>query len=103
MTPLLDQLRAKAKAATPGSWRHVIHGYDDLVEFGPGNYSDDITPANAEYIASANPETILKLLDALDMMGEALVYVHGQPFNGSWDAQAVYLNGVFHRVKEVLK
>lgn len=76
MTPLLEQLRLKARAATPGPW--IIDEDGDLVT---GNrmvlgqrllIADVMLGKDQLFIASANPETILKLLDALDVMRVAL-------------------------------
>jgi len=114
LTESIESLRSKAKAATPGPWHFERIAFSDgefsyerakggLIAIREMNFEQPMRAKfDADYIASANPETVLKLLDALDVMGEALKYVHSQPFNGSWDAQAVYLNGVLARAKEII-
>jgi hypothetical protein len=74
MTFDLDELESKAKAATPGEWQHedgrnvglYIDGRFEysLVAYcgGPDRENMHEGPANAAYIASANPATILALV-----------------------------------------
>lgn len=75
----LAELRRLAEAATPGPWKaRQGYGPDEFepggykyVQFGPteakaGGYgTDQLTPVNAEYIAAANPATILALLNRI--------------------------------------
>lgn len=70
----LDELESKAKAATPGEWQHEDGGYvgqyiDGRFEYslvaycgGPDRENMHEGPANAAYIAAANPATMLALI-----------------------------------------
>jgi hypothetical protein len=79
----LDDLEAKARAATQGGWVHVNHG--DYIELDPEDEHSPDGPIgmgtqdknrtnNASFIASANPETVLALIKvaraAKDMIKE---------------------------------
>lgn len=98
----IGKLRELAKKATPGPWHvhtttvagkeyyvngvgspdgvatkhnHQTSSVSDFVCQPAHGHSTDRTQEagkNMEFIASANPETVLKLLDALEVMGEAL-------------------------------
>ena len=73
----LRQLRELAMAATPGPWkadhnsifRYVSHRDWSPVLHAQYEYDTGVTievsDANADYIAAANPTTILRLLDTL--------------------------------------
>ena len=79
----LDELEALAKAATPGPWMRLFGErtvYDRLNDGCRGNaiVRTDIHPPlgkdidNLDFIAAANPETILALIALLREMGEEL-------------------------------
>jgi hypothetical protein len=65
----IAELKAAAEAATPGLWR----SYKYIVEFPKpeeGGFSLSNCPrpeANAEFIALANPATILKLIAVVEL------------------------------------
>jgi hypothetical protein len=68
MTFNLDDLEAKAKAATPGPWKSAYvkgHAFDQVfAEVNGGDFLCDVygkTSVDAAYIASANPATMLAL------------------------------------------
>ena len=76
----LDKLREKAQAATPGPWRVRLdaHSQDELstvaIELAPlrwftVGYAPD---ADADYIAAADPTTVLALIDRLQRVETAL-------------------------------
>lgn len=76
MTIDLDQLEARAKAATPGPWYTIwyrIYAYKKNVASAQEVYSyneeKEIPPkeaeANAAYIAVASPDTVLELIAEL--------------------------------------
>jgi hypothetical protein len=78
MTPL-DKLRALAEAATPGPWatkaprnlpRGVIAAGSMQVAdaFNDTHWTDEQCERNAAFIAAANPQTVLKLLDERDAL-----------------------------------
>lgn len=76
------RLRELAMAATPGPWRTHSAGTSDdgvvrtirdqskmsreVAITTTGDVTDEREAANTEFIAAANPQTILELLDALD-------------------------------------
>lgn len=72
MTPptSLSDLEKKAKAATPGPWRHAPEGQSSTfrhvfagTDDGPGQTVAQWTlPHDAAYIASASPDVILRLI-----------------------------------------
>lgn len=63
----LDALAELARKATPGPW--VVHAgrYEGsdycYVTEGKSNLADDIDPHDAAFIAAANPQTVLALID----------------------------------------
>jgi len=72
----INELEKLAKAATPGPWKWYrwTDGYNHVVE-------DDGTSVtsvryggldDSKYIAAANPQTILAMIELLREMGEAL-------------------------------
>jgi predicted phosphoadenosine phosphosulfate sulfurtransferase len=76
----LDDLEKKAQAATQGVWFSAEHGQyvsavcgdesthndSDNISFYNGHLvAESFRPKNAEYVASANPETILALIKAV--------------------------------------
>lgn len=87
---LLDQLRNRAAAATPGPWFHVEAngGHEHYV------YGEDLFPASrrkiawcpngdsshdAEFIAAANPATITDLINHIDRLETLLAWVDPEP------------------------
>ena len=72
-----NKLRKLAKKATPGKWSHNINGTCDYVE-SPSDHPNATwmicyaTKANSKYIAAANPETLIELLNLLKFQHEAL-------------------------------
>lgn len=77
----LDKLRKLAESATPGPWQ--TEGGMNLYVFTANNHtmiaesrgtgaglSDEQQTANAAFIASANPATILALLDVVEAAQE---------------------------------
>jgi Ead/Ea22-like protein len=67
-----DELRALALAATPGPWEIVTGPFTTCISSrsgfivgsdGMASYGQDVI--NANYIAAANPATVLALLDDL--------------------------------------
>lgn len=84
MTILVQQLRDRALKATPGPWQHERLG---IIQGGPmqtyvngqampqlftSHGADFMEPgdylANADFVAAANPATVLALLDELDQL-----------------------------------
>lgn len=75
MTPHLPALEAIAKAATPGPWGRapdpchydtlstIVGNCHRIAEIG--GVSVDEQDANAAYIAAANPETVLALIEMI--------------------------------------
>lgn len=73
MTNLIDQLEAAAKAATPGPWKRdnydrpnmqIIANGNEVIVFHHSHERQEaarVVP-NHQYIALANPDTILKLI-----------------------------------------
>lgn len=102
----LDELEAIAKAATPGPWgRREEHngpiGYEPSSGYGTGPvhferpndlHRGEIT-ADAEHIAAFNPDTALKLIEALRVCIEEYGNEAG-PFDGS---------PLHERLEEILK
>ena len=83
----LDKLREKAQAATPGPWRVRLdaHSQDELstvaIELAPlrwftVGYAPD---ADADYIAAADPTTVLALIDRCQRAETALRERSGGP------------------------
>lgn len=82
MTPLVERLRQLAKKATPGPWINDAPGcvakYWD--EGGKSTICLSTRSSIADdfpFIASANPQTVLKLLDAIEEMRGALEQYKG--------------------------
>ncbi|MDM3280747.1 ead/Ea22-like family protein [Citrobacter sp. Ce104] len=83
MTALNKQaLREAAEKATPGRWEYypgntsIEYNVDSLVEdqgsivyVDSGDFTRDQTDRNGEFIAAANPATVLALLDELEESG----------------------------------
>ncbi len=76
MTIDYEKLRVLAKGATPGPWRdghydghHVLvpdgcaRNSSGYLDYGGGIMCHDIREQDAQFIAAANPETVLSLLD----------------------------------------
>ena len=80
MTALNKQaLREAAEKATPGRWEYypgntsIEYNVDSMVEdqgsivyVDSGDFTQDQTARNGEFIAAANPATVLALLDELE-------------------------------------
>jgi hypothetical protein len=61
----IENLIKLAGEATPGPWRHVVHGMHDIVEFKSCYYSDSLNSQEAEHIAACSPEVITELCTTL--------------------------------------
>ncbi|EOD3511823.1 ead/Ea22-like family protein [Cronobacter sakazakii] len=67
------KLKAVALAATPGPWRYQKTTPVTDAEISAENHTrvvnllaGDVTPANSEFIAAANPAAVLELIAALE-------------------------------------
>lgn len=89
--PDREKMRAKAETALRGEWRHVVHGFDDLVEFTPmKDYSGELTPAKAAHIVAFQPQAALQLLDHIDELEARLAeYAPVREFYGPAGLKAV--------------
>lgn len=70
MTPPERQaLRALCQAATPGPWYHDPDMPDsvDMLDH-PTACADDMEPEDAAFIAAANPQAVLSLLDEVERL-----------------------------------
>ncbi len=82
---MLTELRELAKAATPGPW---IYDETELpakrIHHPDGTMVAEVSQMRMDgrHIAAANPETILRLLDLVDEMGEALGKYQGRAILG---------------------
>lgn len=67
------ELRRLAEGATPGPWE-MSGGGEYIAPIGILAFPDDggVTSADARYIAAANPQTVLALLDEVERFREAL-------------------------------
>ena len=94
----VDELREKAEKATPGPWvagEPQLWGDNDtpqaavLAGGSPITWDDHggevFDPVNAEFIAAANPQTVLSLLDEVERLRSTLLRIHG------------YVQGAVHR------
>lgn len=89
MKPSLKDLREKAEKATPGPWEKVEpdRRFRRSFKFGHANWAKVVSKdhemklygelrgnpiPDAEFIAAANPQTILALCDAIDEMAQVL-------------------------------
>jgi len=74
------ELRRLAEEATPGPWiqRHEKH-YDVIWDNDGFRVCGNVKRADASYIAAADPQTVLALLDALDVAEEAVGLLHDSP------------------------
>jgi hypothetical protein len=64
-----DALRKLCKSATPGPWEqinHIVFTETGDLEWVVANARSGNSIIDAEYIAAANPATVLALLDELD-------------------------------------
>jgi hypothetical protein len=68
----IENLIKLAGEATPGPWRHVVHGMHDIVEFKSCYYSDSLNSQEAEHIAACSPEVITELCTKLKKYRKAL-------------------------------
>ena len=87
----LDELEAKARAATQGNWHlnkelsrpatKLIYDASGYLIANVGGYKFDDTEndKNAEFIATANPDTVLKLIAAMRVYRGALEYTAESP------------------------
>lgn len=90
--PDREKMRAKAETALRREWRHVVHGFDDLVEFTPmKDYSGELTPANAAHIVAFQPQAALQLLDQIDEL-EAMLATEREAVSILKTALAYYAN-----------
>jgi hypothetical protein len=79
---MIEELTKAAEAATPGPWKKYVRTSEDRgssygVGCAPPNHwivpPLNINPADARFIALANPDTILKLIAAVDHYEAALL------------------------------
>ena len=66
-----DALRKLCKSATPGPWEqinHIVFTETGDLEWVVANARSGNSIIDAEYIAAANPATVLALLDELDRL-----------------------------------
>jgi hypothetical protein len=80
----LSELRKKAEDATPGPWRinkdfyvgeHFYISSENtphLLYVSKDKAHEEIGYANGEHIASANPQTVIALIDALELAIKSL-------------------------------
>jgi len=82
------ELRRLAEEATPGPWiqRHEKH-YDVIWDNDGFRVCGNVKRADASYIAAADPQTVLALLDALDVAEEAFKLL--DKVNGAFVCPAV--------------
>jgi len=93
----LDELEAKARAATQGNW-HLNKElsrpatkliYDDsgylIANVGGYKFGDTENDKNASFIAAANPDTMLKLIAAMRVYREALRSYAGKGKYSEWE------------------
>lgn len=126
MIPLIEQLREKARKATPGPWvaEEEFEVITTVEQRNPGRPSfpvicvttvpyqqghdlpDEAASANTEHIAAANPKTILKLLDAIEVMREALDEIGDKTISwAQYSREALHLiqKEALARAEEILK
>lgn len=81
----LKELRELAVKAMPGPWEHhnwdvmerphiVAHSLWNGKDHCNGHFDIPCTTHNTEYIAALSPDTTLKLIEAIEVMTEALWY-----------------------------
>lgn len=97
MTPdQLRELREKAEKATPGPWETaetpgfghdhapytVVNGDNEQItecwDNTPGAWKPEQNEGNAAFIAAANPQTVIALLDEIERLREALNDKHSK-------------------------
>lgn len=69
MHPTLKLIKETAEAATPGPWEATVCLGVHFIQTGDASaliVADDTTKADAAHIALLNPQTALKLVEALD-------------------------------------
>ena len=77
----LDELKAAARAATPGPW--VANTDDVWTTTDRMRVANGWTIKDAKYIAAANPEAVLDLIAKL-RAAEAVVEAAHDPEDGIW-------------------
>lgn len=77
----LSELKALAEKATSGPWRHGISSYHDFVAQNSTDLiiCDEGTPDNSRYIAAANPQTVLQLIERNEKLSEFLLHIREEP------------------------
>lgn len=73
-----DALRKLCKSATPGPWEqinHIVFTETGDLEWVVANARSGNSIIDAEYIAAANPATVLALLDEIDKLLAALTEI----------------------------
>lgn len=92
-------LREAAEKATPGEWKRMMRNSDELMTtfhgVAIGNVFVELTTGkrdifDAEFIAAANPSTVLSLLDELEAKDKSISFLKDQlaqlaNFNPDWD------------------
>jgi hypothetical protein len=89
-----EELRRLAEAATPGPWVDCGDGAVRQPSEGVGWHAEAYLPADAAYIAAANPAVILALLDRVDSLtaenerlraGQVTYEMMGEALQTAWD------------------
>jgi hypothetical protein len=103
-TPIDKDLRALAEAATDGVWKTAESlGPNRLILVGPASMGTSkggedegalFSPHDAQFIAAANPQTVIGLLDRIEA-AEATI--------GFWAGQASYDESAVNREVELSK
>ena len=94
------KLKAVALAATPGPWRYQKTTPVTDAEISAENHTrvvnllaGDVTPANSEFIAAANPAAVLELIAALEAAENRNAELEACLSNLKLDTPVVYGDG----------
>lgn len=91
----LEDLKKKAKKASLGPW-HIGH-IADIDDFEGNNIGSINWRRDQIFVASANPQTILRLLDAYECLRDALDWY------AAWDWSDKYVQPIPKKAVEALK
>ncbi len=74
----LEKLKELANKAPKGPWHigHINQNFDDLMDvesYDGINIGEDIVQQTANYLCAANPQTILKLIELIEVYRHALM------------------------------
>lgn len=91
ITELAQSLKAAAEKATPGRWEYypgntsieynvdsMDEGQGSIVYVDSGDFTQAQTDRNGEFIALANPASILALVEALEKAQETIAFQQGE-------------------------